>query len=129
MPLRCLIVDDNPEFGDVARRLLEGQGIMVVGVVATSAEAVQRVEEQRPDVALVDIDLGEESGFDVARRLVDGDGTGVADVILISTHAEREFADLIEASPAIGFLAKTRLSSASIQRLLAVAGGSDAASG
>ena len=70
-------------------------------------------------VALVDIDLGDESGFDLARRLADGDSQAAANVILISTHDEREFADLIEASPAIGFLAKTALSSGSIQRLLA----------
>lgn len=127
MPLRCLIVDDNPEFRDVARTLLEGQGVVVVGLAESSAEAVRSVEELRPDVALVDIDLGDESGFDVARRLADGGSQTAAKVILISTHGEREFADLIEASPAIGFLAKTGLSSGSIRRLLAAFDGSDAA--
>ena len=129
MALRCLIVDDNPEFGHVARSLLEGQGVVVVGVATSGAEAVQRVEELRPDVALVDIDLGDESGFDVARRLADGGSRTAANVILISTHDEREFADLIEASPAIGFLAKTGLSSGSIQRLLAALDGPDASGG
>jgi DNA-binding NarL/FixJ family response regulator len=70
----------------------------------------------RPDIALVDIDLGEESGFDLARRLaVDGGGVRV---ILISTHDEREFKKLIETSPAAGFLAKTELSAENICRLL-----------
>jgi CheY-like chemotaxis protein len=129
MSLRCLIVDDNPEFRDVARTLLEGQGLQVVGLAASNAEAVRRVAELRPDVALIDIDLGDESGFDVARRLADGGSENAAKVILISTHDEREFADLIEASPAIGFLAKTGLSSAAIRGLLAAADGSDAAGG
>ncbi|MCW2631995.1 MAG: hypothetical protein JWR88_957, partial [Pseudonocardia sp.] len=36
----------------------------------TSAEALQRAVEQRPDVTLVDIDLGAESGFDLARHCI-----------------------------------------------------------
>jgi hypothetical protein len=44
-------------------------------------------------------------------------------VILISTHDEHEFADLIEASPAVGFVAKTDLSAATIRRLLEAAEG------
>jgi hypothetical protein len=42
-------------------------------------------------------------------------------VILISTHDESEYADLIEASPAAGFLAKTEVSAATIRGLLAAA--------
>ena len=39
-------------------------------------------------------------------------------VILISTHDDSEYADLIEASPALGFVAKTDLSAAAIRRML-----------
>jgi CheY-like chemotaxis protein len=116
--LRCLIVDDRPSFCEAARELLEGQGVTVVGFATSSAEAVRRVQELQPDVALVDIDLGADSGFDLARRLAD-DGAGNAPpVILISTHDEREFFKLIESSPAVGFCAKTELSAAKIQQLL-----------
>jgi hypothetical protein len=63
---------------------------------------------------LIDIDLGEESGFALARSLGDGASrASVPHMILISTHDEGEYADLIEASPAVGFLAKTDLSAAS----------------
>jgi len=123
MSLRCLIVDDNPEFGRAVRSLLEGQGIAVVGIATSGAEADLSVEELRPEVALVDIDLGEESGFDVARRLVAGAGPTSPKVILISTHDEDEFADLIEASPAVGFVAKTDLSAPTIRRLVDAAEG------
>ena len=116
MPLRCLIVDDRPSFSKAAGELLTGQGLAVVGTATSSAEAIQRTQELRPDVALVDIDLGEESGFDLARRLA-ADGSGVR-VILISTHDEREFLKLIESSPTAGFLAKTELSAENILRLL-----------
>jgi CheY-like chemotaxis protein len=116
--LRCLIVDDRPSFCEAARELLEGQGVTVVGFATSSAEAVRRVQELQPDVALVDIDLWADSGFALARRLAD-DGAGNAPpVILISTHDEREFLKLIESSPAVGFCAKTELSAAKIQQLL-----------
>jgi len=121
--LRCLIVDDTPSFCEAARDLLESQGVTVVGCATSSAEAVRSVQELRPEVALVDIDLGADSGFDLARRLVadvDGDAPRV---ILISTHDEREFVKLIESSPAVGFLAKTELSAERIYRLLEQAGG------
>ena len=118
MALRCLIVDDNERFIVAARELLEREGISVVGVASTSAEAFERSGELRPDVTLVDIDLGAESGFDVVRRLADDAEGGAARVILISTHAERDFADLIEASPAIGFLSKSELSAQGIRAIL-----------
>ena len=121
--LRCLIVDDSARFLDAARALLERQGITVVGVASTSAEALQRTQELRPDVTLLDIDLGGESGLELARRLDGQDGP--APVILISTHAEQDYAELIAASPAIGFLPKTALSAAAIRELLAGRGDGD----
>ena len=117
--LRCLIVDDSPRFLDAARGLLEGQGVTVVGQASSSAEALQQAEELRPDVTLLDIDLGGESGLELARRLQDQAGPASAPVILISTHAEQDYAELIAASPAIGFLPKTALSADAIRGLLA----------
>jgi len=116
--LRCLIVDDQPSFCEAARELLEGQGITVVGFATSSAEAIRSVQELRPEVALVDLDLGPESGFELARRLTDDVDGSVPTIILVSTHDEREFAKLIEASPAVGFLAKTELSARRIYQLL-----------
>ena len=118
MALRCVIVDDNPRFREALRGLLEDDGVEVVGDAASAAEGVQQVADLRPDVALVDIDLGSDSGFDVARRLRDGAGDGPPVVILISTHDEREYADLIEASPAAGFIAKTELTAGAIRRIV-----------
>jgi CheY-like chemotaxis protein len=116
--LRCLIVDDSQHFLDAARGLLERQGIAVVGVASTGTDAVRQVTELKPDVTLVDIDLGGESGFEVVRRLQrDADGAA-RPMILISTHAEQDYADLIAASPVIGFLAKSALSAGAIHSLL-----------
>jgi CheY-like chemotaxis protein len=128
--LRCLIVDDSPGFLLAARRLLERQGVSVVGVASTTGEALQQADRLRPDVTLVDIQLGEESGFDVARLLRQASGPVPSHVILISTHAEQDFADLIAASPALGFLPKPTLSARSIRELLSRPGnGGTAVSG
>src|SRR4051812_48705438 len=112
--MRCLIVDDSDSFLRASRALLEGNGIDVVGVAATAAEGLQRALELQPDVTLVDIDLGEDSGFELARRLADGAGPDRPRVILVSTHPEDDFADLIAESPALGFIAKSELSASAV---------------
>jgi len=116
VPLRCLIVDDNGGFRDAARSLLEREEIEVVGVASSSTEARSRVAELRPEVVLVDIALGAESGFDLARALASDGGPKL---ILISTHSEVDFVDLIAASPAVGFIAKSELSARAIRDLVA----------
>ena len=117
-PIRVVIVDDNPDFLDSARRLLEHQGVCVVGVASTNADALRSVQELRPDVTLVDVHIGDESGFDLAEDLHEIDGAATAPVILISTHAEPDLTDMIETSPAIGFLAKSALSDSAIRAAL-----------
>jgi CheY-like chemotaxis protein len=118
MGVRCVIVDDNPGFLQIAREMLESGGIVVVGVASTSAEAITRTLETEPDVVLVDVVLGAENGFDLARRLVAQPGSGRTQVIMTSTRAEEDFADVIAASPAIAFLPKWELSAAAVQSLL-----------
>jgi DNA-binding NarL/FixJ family response regulator len=115
---RVLIVDDNPSFLDAAGALLTREGQCVVGVASTTAEALRRAQELTPDVVLVDITLGRESGLDLARRLAEQDGEGWPLVILISTHEEADFADLIAESPAAGFVPKSDLSADAIRRLV-----------
>jgi two-component system, NarL family, nitrate/nitrite response regulator NarL len=117
MTIRCLIVDDSARYLEAARTLLEREGLTVVGAVSTSEEALRNTQELQPDVVLVDIGLGEESGLDLARCLVATDSRGPA-VILISTRAEEDFADEIDESPAVGFLPKTALSARAIHSLL-----------
>jgi CheY-like chemotaxis protein len=113
--LSCLIVDDRVDFLEAARSLLEGEGVTVVGFAATASEALERVGELRPAVALVDINLGADSGFELARRIAEVAPTSV---ILVSAHAEDDFAELIAESPAIGFISKPSLSAQAIQGLV-----------
>jgi CheY-like chemotaxis protein len=118
MPLRCLLVDDSDAFLETASLLLKREGLTIAGVASSIAEALQQARALRPDVILVDIGLGDESGFDLARLLAeDRPGRG-AEVILISAGAEADYIELIEESPAAGFLAKAELSASGIGRIL-----------
>jgi DNA-binding NarL/FixJ family response regulator len=121
--LKCVIVDDSPAVLRAASELLECQGLAVVGVAANCEEAMRLLERVEPDVVLIDIDLGQESGFDLARRLTSRPDGSRSPSILTSTHDEADFATLIAASPAIGFLPKSGLSADAICRLLAEAHG------
>jgi DNA-binding NarL/FixJ family response regulator len=114
--LRCLIVDDNASFLDAATTLLEREGMTVAGVASTTTEALRRARELRPDVILVDMMLGTDSGLDLARHLAET-GLGTT-VILISTHAEADFADLIAQTPAAGFVPKSELSGGVLRQLV-----------
>ncbi|MFD9668872.1 LytR/AlgR family response regulator transcription factor [Rhodococcus sp. NPDC059968] len=121
--LRCLIVDDSPRFSDTARRLLEQQGITVVGTASNTADAVRSAAQLHPDVILVDVELGAESGFELAERLHNEAYRSA--VILISTHAEQDLADWISGSPAVGFVSKSDLSSDAIRDLLRAGDGTE----
>jgi len=116
--LRCLLVDDSPHFLEAASKLLEGQGFDVA-CASTSAEAVARVRELEPDVAIVDIDLNGESGFDLARQLAGTSDAAPTSTILTSTHSESDFADLVAVTPVLGFIAKDNLSAGVVEDFLA----------
>jgi CheY-like chemotaxis protein len=118
MALRCLIVDDNLGFLRSASLLLEREGIDVVALASSGEEARRRIEELRPEVVLVDVDLGPESGFEVAGRLHAEQSPSPPHLIMISIHDEEDLADLIETSPAVGFIGKSHLSAEAIHDLL-----------
>ena len=122
--LTCLIVDDSPQFLEAARQLLADDGVVVVGVATTADQALDEAVALRPDVALVDIDLGIESGFDVARRLARLPDGGPP-IVLISAESGVELSELVDASGALGFVSKTELSGDSIRELFARAAGTD----
>ena len=119
MPLRCLLVDDNEAFLEAASLLLEREGLTVVGVASSIAEALRQARALRPDVILVDIGLGDESGFDLAQLLAqDGRGRRRRRDLDFGTAAEADYTELIDESPAAGFLPKSELSARGISRIL-----------
>jgi DNA-binding NarL/FixJ family response regulator len=118
MPLRCLIVDDSEQFLRAASSSLSRNGIEIVGTATTSVTALDQVARLRPDVVLVDVGLCDESGFDLTLQLVDAFPYLAARVVLVSTRDEDDFGDLVDESPAVGFISKSELSSSAVQELV-----------
>lgn len=116
--MRCLLVDDNVRFLEEAQRTLQREGIRIVAVATTAGDARRVLTSQPVDLLLLDLDLGEESGLELLNRLAGESHLTAMRAILISAHAEADFKELIEASPAAGFIAKTELSAKAIYDVL-----------
>jgi DNA-binding NarL/FixJ family response regulator len=114
--LRGLIVDDSDTFLTSASRLLESQGVEIVGTATSTLEALELAAASSPDLALVDVELGEEDGLALAREL--GSRSPETRVIMISTYDRDQMQDLIAASSAVGFLPKSSLSGDAVRALL-----------
>ena len=115
--LRCLIVDDSDEFVASAARLLGSQGVDVVACASSGDAALRLARTLAPDVALVDIELGDEDGILLSYELAAQAPS--TRVVLISSYRSDDLGDLIANSPAAGFLPKTDLGADAIARLLA----------
>jgi two-component system nitrate/nitrite response regulator NarL len=117
--LRCLLVDDSVHFLEAASRLLERQGVAVVGVASTKAEALANVRELEPEVTIVDVDLNGESGFDLCWELAATSDEAPTSTILASTRSESDLAALVAVTPVLGFISKSELSATAIRDFLA----------
>jgi len=119
--LRALLVDDSEQFLRAATSSLSRNGMEVVGTATSSARALEQVAALRPDVVLVDVGLGDENGFDLVTQLVDTFPYLVSHIVLISTRAEDDYAELVQASLAAGFISKSDLTAGAIQALVSAA--------
>ena len=84
---RILIIEDDPDFGRIAKSLLEQEG-MEVETAKTSAEAFERLLYSPFDVVLLDLVLGEESGLSILRELNTSGST--IPIIIMTAHASIE---------------------------------------
>ncbi len=111
-----LIVDDHGDYRAAARELLVADGYDVVGEAADGAGAVSESARLRPSIVLLDIGLPDIDGFAVAERLASGPQPPV--VVLISSRDAAVYGDRIARAPARGFIAKVRLSGASLAEIV-----------
>lgn len=120
-PARVMIVDDHPVVRLGLRRLIDEEPSMTVCCEADSeAAALAHVRRSRPDLALVDLSLGEGNGLDLIRML--HDAAPDLPVLVLSIHDEALFAERALKAGARGYVMKQepieRLVEA-IQRVLA----------
>lgn len=69
-PIRILIVDDHAIIREGLRDLITSRpGLAVCGDAGTRADALRLAARERPDVVVLDLDLGAESGLDLLAEL------------------------------------------------------------
>lgn len=117
MPGTVLLVDDDPRFRALARRMLTAAGFGVVGEADTVAAATAAALKLRPDSALVDVGLPDGDGISLAGEL-----TALPwrpRVLLTSSDPDAASPDDILRCGANGFVPKGELPNAPLRRLLA----------
>jgi len=112
-----LIVDDHDRFRVTVRRALERDGWIVAGEAVDGAGALRAARALQPDLVLLDVGLPDMSGLEVLRRLRDGMPQLV--VVVVSTHESADYHEIAVANGARGFLAKSELTGAALDALLA----------
>jgi DNA-binding NarL/FixJ family response regulator len=111
-----LLVDDDAEFRMLARRVLSGTGLSVVGEADTVATALAAAGHLRPDALLVDLGLPDGDGITLARELAALPWR--PRVVLTSIDADAASASEIHLSGAAGFAPKDDLPTAGVRLLL-----------
>jgi DNA-binding NarL/FixJ family response regulator len=87
--IKILIADDHPIVRQGLRQMIEAdEKFSVVGEAGDGAETLRLIEERRPDVAVIDIDMPELSGFEVVRE-IRRKNIGV-EIIFLTMHSEEE---------------------------------------
>jgi DNA-binding response OmpR family regulator len=86
---RVLVVDDDPDYVGILRVQLERRGFAVM-TAGGGAEAFERLQQQKPDVVLLDVMMPDLSGFDVLQRIRETPATASLPVILISAKGDED---------------------------------------
>jgi two-component system, NarL family, invasion response regulator UvrY len=86
------VADDNPAVRNFLRSLLEQQSTWrVCDQVPTGAEALQRVQENPPDMILLDFQMPDLNGIEVARRIVKLHPE--IPILMVTIHISKQLAD------------------------------------
>jgi len=115
--LQVLLVDDSEEFLASAARLLESQGIDVVGCARTAVEALDLAASLTPDLILVDVELGADDGIELA-QLLEVRSPSVR-VVLVSAYEREDLTDVVSDRRSLRFLPKSAIGAEAIAGLLA----------
>jgi len=117
--LRVLLVDDHPAVREGLALLLAPDGIDVVAEAGAHAEALARVKEQRPDLAIVDLSLDSEDGKALIADLRARDVPALA----YSMHKDVGHVEGAFAAGALGYVTKRELHGVLVQAVRHVAAG------
>lgn len=102
---RILVVDDHPIVRHGIRQIIDQEpDLMVCGEAADVAGALELIKTRSPDVAIVDLSLGNEDGLELVKA-VKGSNAYVA-VLVVSMHDEMLYAERVLHAGALGYINK-----------------------
>src|SRR6516225_3909597 len=107
MRLRIVVADDNPEFLSAVVSMLMAAEFDVVATAVDGNAAVERIREQRPDVAVLDLGMPGLNGIDVTKA-VTNHPSGPA-VVICSVETDPEVVRLAQQAGALGYVFKVRV--------------------
>jgi DNA-binding NarL/FixJ family response regulator len=119
---RVFIVDDHPLVREGLTNLINGQDDLIVcGEAKDSAQAINGIGKARPNVALIDISLENESGLELVKQLK----TQFPQValIILSMHDEALYAERALRAGAQGYVMKHETSKSVLASIRQVLGG------
>ena len=120
--IRVLIVDDHPIICKGIHDLLApAVGITVVGEAHTGAEALQKIEDLKPDVVLLDMKLPDMSGVEIIKRAYKIGSN--ARILGLSSYNDREFISQLLTYGAAGYLLKDEMPEEIVEAVRGVAHG------
>ncbi|MDR2566145.1 MAG: response regulator transcription factor [Bifidobacteriaceae bacterium] len=106
--MRIAIVDDDPIITDSLSTILGAEAdLEICGVAADAPSAVRLYEQVKPDILLLDIQMGATSGLDAARAILAGDGA--ARIVFLTTFSDDEYIVAALRMGAKGYLIKQQV--------------------
>lgn len=120
--IRVVIADDHPILRRGLEQVIEADPrLRVVGAADDGEAALEQIQAQRPDVAVLDVDMPKLDGFGVLRKMHEQRST--TSVIFLTLHADEElFNEAIELG-AKGYVLKENAPNAIVEAIAAVAAG------
>lgn len=120
--MRVLVVDDHIVLRTGLVEIInESGGLRVCGEASTSAEALQVAADTQPDVVIVDVSLGLESGLDLVEPI--RARCPNARVLMLSGHDEPQFAEQAKLVGAMGYVVKGSSAASLVQAVRRIAAG------
>lgn len=103
--ITILIADDHPLFRKGLKEVIEGEpSLKVVKETGDGNEALLYIEEQKPDIAILDIEMPVMNGLDVALKVQQRQLP--VDIIMLTMHDKETFFNCAMDAGAMGYVLK-----------------------